>query len=569
MIENLNMSHTEYFQRRKNVRLKYPGAKPLVQVLGRHDEAIFLPAELVARNELDTKVREQLPQVASFKPEQRYDAIDKIRRFLVPGAQQTRGAGGLLPAIGIVLDDALVQCQASVLPVPIMLVNNVAVPQSNAENWAPLLSKADFRLKPNSENTLKVYVFYHRQVQDGARRVYNKIRDSVNSHNARYRLDQDPLQMVVFDSDQSHWGAVEKTLAPKNIVPSNIFVLDFIKPRAQQDPAYPVVKKMLGANGHVSQFVSFKTCPHDRPYDERKSDMILQSVARQILHKLGVRLWWVRVPESLPLPAVFVGIDVFHAPPTYDRQAKKLGRRSSCAAIIIELIRPSTSGTTQVEIYSETFRRGGGNEYELGDAIQQTMKNAMRLFKVSPVSAVVWRDGMADSAFGHAAVEEIKAFRQCLLEGASGNVVGGGDASSRKAGADPSLAYIICQKRIGTKLLMDPKGQYRSACVPSGTMVNELQGLEYVTFYINGRAPPYSTPKPVRFIIAHRDKALMQVPIAQLTWAQCHDYPNWTGPIKVPAKTQMAHKLAELVGAFSDKGETINNAAFKNKLYFL
>jgi hypothetical protein len=57
-----------------------------------------------------------------------------------------------------------------------------------------------------------------------------------------------------------------------------------------------------------------------------------------------------------------------------------------------------------------------------------------------------------------------------------------------------------------------------------------LQGMENQTFYINGRAPPFSTPKPIRFICVRRDDGLQNVPMSQLTWGQCHNYPNWTGP---------------------------------------
>lgn len=70
---------------------------------------------------------------------------------------------------------------------------------------------------------------------------------------------------------------------------------------------------------------------------------------------------------------------------------------------------------------------------------------------------------------------------------------------------------------------------------PPGTMVSAIQSMENQTFYINGRAPPYSTAKPVRFIVIERDDGLLNVPISELTWSQMHAYPNWTGPIKVPA----------------------------------
>lgn len=80
-----------------------------------------------------------------------------------------------------------------------------------------------------------------------------------------------------------------------------------------------------------------------------------------------------------------------------------------------------------------------------------------------------------------------------------------------------------------------PGEQDGAHSAPPGTMVSAIQSMENQTFYINGRAPPYSTAKPVRFIVIERDGGLLNVPISELTWGQCHAYPNWTGPIKVPA----------------------------------
>jgi hypothetical protein len=38
----------------------------MVVVLGRHDRKIFLPAELVSGTELEPRVREMLPKIASL-----------------------------------------------------------------------------------------------------------------------------------------------------------------------------------------------------------------------------------------------------------------------------------------------------------------------------------------------------------------------------------------------------------------------------------------------------------------------------------------------------------------------
>lgn len=51
--------------------------------------------------------------------------------------------------------------------------------------------------------------------------------------------------------------------------------------------------------------------------------------------------------------------------------------------------------------------------------------------------------------------------------------------------------------------------------------------------------------------------------------ALCHDYPNWTGPVKLPAPTQLAHKLAELAGGMPDNGRNLNHQKYAGKVYFL
>jgi hypothetical protein len=583
------MSHAEYFEAVKKVDLKFPDARPMVAVLGRNKQTIHLPAELVAGNELDPRVREQLPKVASFQPERRTRAIEKIKAFLIPGAQRTRGAGGLLPAIGIILESDQLKATAEVLPLPRMIAAGVEVPKAMAENWAPLLSRANFNIDPKRVLTMNVVVFYHSKLRSAAIRVYDLIRDRVNSFKSFYRFGEHPFALQEVGDNGRHWGEVEKYFSQK--MPSNIFVLDFVKPlHGSLDPAYPVIKQMLTAKGYLSQFVNFKTYAHDNPRDERRSQIILQGVARQCLQKAGVsqfelsivgclldkiaanmfcssyrqvRLWWVSIPKSLPLPAVFVGVDVFHAPMVYDQKTKQRGRKASCAAIIVEVIRKGTSDQSLVEIYSETFKRSGGNEFQLRDALQKTVANALKILDVNPMSAIVWRDGIAESSFSRAAQEEIAGIRQGLLN--QGSTVGGELQRGQQPQPPVSLAYIVCQKRIDTKFLtLD--GKYGA---PSGTLVKEIQGLQYDTFYINGRAPPFSTPKPVRYIVVEKDKGLSNLALEELTWGQCHSYPNWTGPIKVPSTCQMAHKLAELAGSFADCGESISSARFKNKIHFL
>ena len=144
MIENLGVSHTTYFRERKKCTLEFPAAKPMIAVLGRNKSIIHFPAELVCANELDDELRMQLPQIASFQPAIRNEAIETVKKFLIPGAQTTKGKSGLLPALGIVLSGERLRVHAEVMPIPILLSAGIRVNAAGKSNWAPMIAKANF-----------------------------------------------------------------------------------------------------------------------------------------------------------------------------------------------------------------------------------------------------------------------------------------------------------------------------------------------------------------------------------------------------------------------------------------
>lgn len=145
-VQDLGMSHAEYFQQRKNIKLKYPNACPMVVVNGRNNNKIYLPAELVCGNELDPQLKMKLPTIASFTPQIRFEGIQEIRRYLIPGAQKTRGVGGgLLTSLGFGLADELVKVRVTKLEPPVISVAGLAVPDHMGGMWAPI-SKICFNI---------------------------------------------------------------------------------------------------------------------------------------------------------------------------------------------------------------------------------------------------------------------------------------------------------------------------------------------------------------------------------------------------------------------------------------
>uniref|UniRef100_A0A7S4JYJ5 C2H2-type domain-containing protein n=1 Tax=Odontella aurita TaxID=265563 RepID=A0A7S4JYJ5_9STRA len=487
-VPNLAMSHAEYFQKRKNIKLKYPDARPLVAVLGRKDSTIYLPAELVCGNELEPRLKQQLPQIASFMPPERHNAIEEMKRYLQPNAQKTKGkGGGLLPALGIVLKEERFKVPVEVLPLPQIVVSGMRVPERSGTMWAPMLARADYQVNPNRAVKLNVVLVHHENLKNTCKVVYDRIRDLVNGFNSTYRFPNQPCTVVVAGDNERHWGAVERYFGSGSQIPSNVFVIDLCRPlrRAALDAAYPVIKQLLGKSGYLSQFVNFNTYDHGNPRDMRKSNTILQGVARQVLSKCGVRIWWVNIPRSLPLPAVFVGVDVYHAPRKYSEKEGTRVAKASVAAIVVEVMRKPPGESPSVEIYSETFKRErAGQEMELGSAMHQCVSNALRILNVrEPRSCFVWRDGVGDAGIQQVAGQEIPQVKAALAS--AGGPVGGQAAAVAKANQCP-ISYIVCQKRISTKFL-SADGQH---AMPTGTLVTGLQGPNYATFYINGTSPP-------------------------------------------------------------------------------
>ena len=145
-----------------------------------------------------------LPTIASYKPEERNEAIDKIKAFLTPGAQKTKNAGGLLPACGIIMRNDRLQAKATVMPVPMLMAAGVQVPARSAENWAPILGKANFNIEANRAVHLNVVVFCSNKVSKGARDVYKKIRNFVNESKTHYRLGESPVDVVETQENEKH-----------------------------------------------------------------------------------------------------------------------------------------------------------------------------------------------------------------------------------------------------------------------------------------------------------------------------------------------------------------------------
>jgi Piwi domain len=417
MIPGTDQSHSKYFAN-KGITLTHSGCKPILVVHGRRGSEIYFPPELASLNGLPPEDRARLPLIASFLPNVCNQAVDNLVAFLKK--RETDDDSNLLWAAGFRLGDRKTVA-GPVLPPPDIeaSIRGGKVAQETLECFSASLKKINYKVLKKDRTVLRGVVFYNSNMADpidSAKLLYHEIFARVDIHNAKYCLSETPWKM--FDTGlgepEQHLKAVVDYLDSLKNDGDNLdlFILDFCRPlnNAKTDPAYHPVKKALMEGGYVSQFVNYNTHDHFG-FGDRMSGVILMNVARQILCKAGVLLYWSHIPPELPTPVMFVGIDITHAPFEFCQTSQRQTRAASYAAVVTETrLGDDETGThlvhdgikAEIISHSKVSRCSPGEEFNLADLIGQTMHNAVKSSGITPRSVIVWRDGISESASVHA-----------------------------------------------------------------------------------------------------------------------------------------------------------------------
>ena len=122
---------------------------------------------------------------------------------------------------------------------------------------------------------------------------------------------------------------------------------------------------------------------------------------------------------------------------------------------------------------------------ECREVLYGAVFRVLKELDVSLASYIMWRDSVSDSTIMKAFQQEIPKLCKVLQQNR----------------CNPTLTYVVYQKHVVNKFLIKDgtKG------IHVGALINKLQGPNFDMFYINGSSPPYSTPKPVPFVICNKD----------------------------------------------------------------
>ncbi|OQV13039.1 Piwi-like protein 1 [Hypsibius exemplaris] len=268
----------------------------------------------------------------------------------------------------------------------------------------------------------------------------------------------------------------------------------------------------------LSQCVVRKTLEN-----QKNLKTVATKIAMQIGCKLGGAPWALDVSRfNQRANIMFLGVDTFH-----DSGAKG-GTRAAVAVV-------GTMDTASTMYVSRAFFQNA--RQEIGDQLANCVGYMLEEYKATskekryPDTVIFYRDGVGAGQLKAVCDNEVCAIEQAI----------------KAKSATTLMAFVVVTKRHNTRFMVESGKEMQNP--NPGVVVDEgVTKPNRMDFYIVAQSVRQGTVSPTYYNVIYDSTLLTVDQIQQLTYAQCCMYFNWTGPVKVPAPCQYAHKLAFLIG---------------------
>ena len=259
--------------------------------------------------------------------------------------------------------------------------------------------------------------------------------------------------------------------------------------------------------------------------NDKKFDSITSKIFVQIAAKTGSVPWVVgplgRQVPGLSFKTMVIGVDVFH---------DTVNKAKSVLGFVASLVPDFSEYYNTVRIHDKSGQEVAGL---VGDCFRESIKaffvKARERFY--PDQVVVYRDGVSDSQIQAVKSFEVDAIKQVIAS---------------LQGCNTKLVYVVVNKKTNAKLFFDTGRGFVNP--PFGTVVDSVIVPEEKSFYLIAHVANQGMASPTLYRIINNDAEVETMAIARLAFRLCYMYYNWTGGVKIPAPTMMAHKLAFIVG---------------------
>ncbi|CAL8111645.1 unnamed protein product [Orchesella dallaii] len=282
-----------------------------------------------------------------------------------------------------------------------------------------------------------------------------------------------------------------------------------------QDNTYAMIKTICTTGRPIpSQVILSKNLG-----DEKKLRSIMQKIVLQINCKLGGSLWAMRIP--LREKIMFIGFDVYHDPKR---------KSQSVTALVASL------NNTHTKYYSRVIFQH--QHQETVNSMFPILKEMLRAYdkenKGFPDRVIVWRDGVGDGQLmytkDHEVPQIVSAFKSLNI--------------------GPKFTFCVVQKRINARLYLQEKHSLQNP--EPGTIIDHTITRKYLyDFFLISQLVREGTVSPTHYVVLEDNSNISPDLIQKFAFATSFMYFNWTGSVRVPAMCQYAHKLALLVGQYT------------------
>ena len=273
--------------------------------------------------------------------------------------------------------------------------------------------------------------------------------------------------------------------------------------------------------------------------NERKVESVLTNLAHQIAAKTGSQLWSIPHCEGIPKITMVVGMDVFHD--TVNKKESVLGF--------------SASLNPEFTRYYSTIRKQSKIGEEISASVDGCFKEALVAFfeetkrRFLPNLIVVFRDGVSESQEEYVRDIELAGLKKII---------------SGFERYNPEIVYMVVCKRIDQRFFLANNGNFGNP--RAGTCVTDPVVCDENTFYLITSNVTQGTATPVKYKLIENSSNISKEVLAKFSFGLSHLYYNWKGAIKLPAPTQLSHKLALMVGESVHKDSSFN---LKKTLWYL
>nr|CAD7585878.1 unnamed protein product [Timema genevievae] len=468
----------------------------------------------------DYQLMKSIAMYTRITPNQRQMALQKF----INNVNQSQEATQLLLDWGLKLSPTTAKLEGRTLnPEAIMFGKNGKFPGSYQADWGSQCTRNQVLVAVNLNNWVVVYV-------PKDQRVSNDFVSTMKRVGPQMGIMVSDANMVPLRDDR-----VETFLRAlrESITPSTQIVV-IICPSARTD-RYSAIKKLCCVEKPIaSQVINARTI-----MKQDKIRSITQKICLQMNCKLGGSLWRVQIPFK---NVMVCGVDSYH-----DTESKG----KSWAGFVASLDGDMTKWYSRVAVQLPS--------QELLDTLLAMLINAIHRYKEEnhqfPDKIIFYRDGVGDGQLNTTLKHEIPQIENCF--------------SKICQGYAPKLTFVVCQKRINTRIFADLGGSRGGGGLdnppPGSIMDHTITRRQWYDFFLVSQHVRQGTVTPTHYVVVYDSANMKPDHVQRFTYKMCHMYYNWPGTIRVPAPCQLANTLVVLSPTAED-GEIEVRISYAHKL---